>query len=243
MKSSVFSPAVAVVFVSLWQPAPAAIKQAELPRAEELVVAGTNEFRAARGLPALKKNRELDEAARAYAAFMAQAGKLDHEADGSTPSARAKRHGYDYCVVAENIARQYSSRGFATEELAGDLVEGWKRSPGHRKNMLDAEVVDIGVAIGHRTFKGMPDYYAVQLFGRPRSASIQFRISNETGASVKYRVGDRPYTLAPRYSRTHTECAPRRLDFGLNPGADFVADDGARFTVTSTRGNLSVRRE
>lgn len=38
-----------------------------------------------------------------------------------------------YCIVSENIAHQYNSLGFTTEELAEQFVQGWKNSPGHRK--------------------------------------------------------------------------------------------------------------
>ncbi len=224
-------------------PAVAAPKRPDLPRVESLVIEGTNEFRRNQGLPALRRNHELDEAARAYAAFMAGAGELSHEADGRTPSARVRGHGYDYCAVAENIARQYSSAGFGTTELAHGLVEGWKQSPGHRRNMLDADVVETGVAIAHRTVKGNQDYYAVQLFGRPRSANVDFQVRNLATASVRYRVGDRSFALAPRHVRTHTECAPRRLYFEGVSSQDFTVGKGDRFVVSSSRGQLSVGRE
>lgn len=231
-----------LVFAS-WLPAGAAPKQPDLQRVESLVIEGTNDFRREHGLPHLRQNRELEESAREFAAFMARRGDLSHEADGSTPAARASRHGYDHCVIAENIARQYSSAGFATTELARGLVEGWKNSPGHRKNMLDADVVETGVAIAHRTFKGMPDYYAVQLFGRPGSARVEFEVRNNTAGAVRYRLGDRAFTLAPRYARTHAECAPRRLDFEGAPAAHFTAGKGDKFVVTQSRGGVSVRRE
>jgi uncharacterized protein YkwD len=43
-------------------------------------------------------------------------------------------------------------------------VEGWKRSPGHRRNLLAREATQTGVAVA-RSDQGY--YYAVQLFGRP----------------------------------------------------------------------------
>ena len=45
---------------------------------------------------------------------MARTGKFSHSADGSEPAARAKRFGYEYCIVAENIAYIFSSEGMAT---------------------------------------------------------------------------------------------------------------------------------
>jgi uncharacterized protein YkwD len=116
----------------------------------------------------LRTNPELEKAARDFALYMARTGEFDHDAGGTTPASRVKAAGYDYCRVAENIARHYSSRGFTTPGLAGELVEGWKNSPGHRKNMLQPDVTETGVAIAHRRHDGVDDFYSVQLFGRPR---------------------------------------------------------------------------
>jgi len=224
-------------------PAFAAPKQPDLPRVESRVVEGTNDFRREQGLPSLRHNRALEETARAYAALMPRIGTFSHEADGTTPAVRASRHGYDHCAIAENIARQYSSQGFETTELARGLIDGWKQSPGHRRNMLDADMVETGVAVVPRTYKGHTDYFAVQLFGRPRSASVDFQVRNVAAAPVRYRVGDRAFTLAPRYTRTHTECAPRRLDFEGAAPQHFTTRKGDKFVVTSTRGEVTVRRE
>jgi len=131
-----------------------------------LVVEGTNRFRHDNGLAPLAPERRLDHAAREFAAYMAQADRLDHAADGREPWGRARAQGYDYCLVAENIAYQYDSRGFATARLARELVSGWEHSPGHRKNMLERDAVDTAAAVARSARTGR--YYAVQMFGRPR---------------------------------------------------------------------------
>lgn len=220
-----------------------AVKTPDLQQVESLVVERTNAFRAEQGLAPLRRNRELDASARAYAALMTRLGTLSHEADGTTAGQRAAASGYEHCVIAENIARQYSSLGFATGELGRGLVEGWKGSPGHRKNMVDGDVTETGVAIAHRSWKGIPDYFAVQLFGRPASAQFEFEIRNATAALVRYRVGERAYTLPPRYSRIHTECAPRPLAFEAGDAPRYSVTGGERFVVTSSRGQVTVRRE
>lgn len=63
---------------------------------------------------------------------------------------------------------------------------------GHRTNMLDADVVETGVAIAPRTYKGHSDYFAVQLFGRPRSASVK----RTSGCGASFR----PESRRPRPS-------------------------------------------
>ena len=132
-----------------------------------LVVGLTNELRGQEGREHVEINARLTEAARYFAGYMAKTGKFSHEADGSTPDARAKQYGYDRCIVSENIAYQYSSRGYATRELAQGFIDGWKKSPGHRRNMLDPDVTQTGVAVARGAKAG--HYYAVQMFGRPRA--------------------------------------------------------------------------
>src|SRR5262245_53356957 len=90
----------------------------DLGRTEALVRQLTNRFRADEGRAAVKVNAKLDKAARNFAEFMARTGKYGHTADGKEPSERAAEHGYDYCLVSENIAWQFSSGGFATADLA-----------------------------------------------------------------------------------------------------------------------------
>jgi uncharacterized protein YkwD len=221
----------------------AAEKHPDLPRVEALVVEGTNAFRREQRLAPVERNALLEKTARDFAEYMARTGKFDHDADGSTPMARAKRHGYDYCVVAENIARQYSSRGFATAELGRDLVQGWENSPGHRHNMADPAVTQIGVAIAHRTHEGLQDYYAVQLFGRPASEAVRFVVRNETGSSLRYRVGEKSYTLGPRYARTHTECDTKTLEFEAPLAKRYEVANNERYVAAMRDGKVGVFKD
>jgi hypothetical protein len=216
-----------------------------MARVESLVVDGTNDFRRRERLGPVKPNERLEAAAKAFASHMAVTGEFSHEADGVTPSARARGHGYDFCLVSENIAHLYSSRGYEGADLARRFVESWKNSAGHRKNMVEPDVIDTGVAVAQATQKGVQHYYGVQMFGRPRSASVEFDISNPTGESVTYRVGERLFALHARTSRTHTECSAQELTIDL-PGArdaKFTTRKGDRFVVVREKGQLSVRRE
>src|SRR4051794_24938878 len=96
----------------------------------------TNDFREEEGRPRVAVNPKLTETARAFADYMARTGRYGHTADGSRPADRAARHGYEFCVIAENIAYAFDSDGYTTVELGTTFVEGWKHSPGHRRNML-----------------------------------------------------------------------------------------------------------
>src|SRR5262249_14670175 len=157
------------------------------------------------------RNAKLTETVRYFADYMASNDKYGHAADGEQPSDRAKKHGYAFCVIAENIAYEYKSTGFTTEELAKGFVEGWKNSPEHRKNMLDRDVTEIGVAIARSQKTGY--YYAVQMFGRPESDQIKFQIINRSGVAVKYELAGEKFSLPPDYSRTHSQCRSGELTF------------------------------
>lgn len=204
----------------------------EVDRASARIVDGTNSFRADENRPPVKSNGELAHAARDFAAYMARTGRYGHTADNRTPSERAQAAGYAYCVVAENIAYQYRSTGFpGAGELAQAFVQGWIDSPKHRANLVDGNLTEIGVGVA-RDEKGR--YFAVQLFGRPRSAAIRFEVENHGPEAVRYRFGERRFTLGPRQRRAHTVCSPTRLQIvgpaGRSPFSA-LAVDGKRYTI------------
>jgi hypothetical protein len=169
------------------------------------------------------------ETARDFARFMVENDKYGHTADGRRPSERASQHGYRYCIIAENIAYQYSSQGFGGKQLARRFVRGWENSPEHRKNMLDRDVTETGVGVARSASSGA--YYAVQMFGRPSSKQIEFQVSNHGAETASYTVkghkGERTFSLPPRVTRTHQRCRPAKLEF---------SQDGERRTISIENG-------
>jgi uncharacterized protein YkwD len=218
----------------------------DLAEVAKVIVQRTNEFRDKEGRPRVAVNPKLTAAARYFADYLARTDKLSHTADGQRPSDRAKKHGYDYCLIAENIAYEYRSSGFGTEELAGRFVEGWKKSPGHRKNMLDPDVTETGVAVARSEQTGY--YYAVQEFGRPRSQALAFKVQNASDAAVEYQVGGRTFTLEPGYTRTHELCRPSQSEvtFRWSEGAGKPETvrprDGDAFAIEKEDGAFRVRK-
>ena len=215
---------------------------ADVSKVAALIVEQTNEFRKAEKREPLKTNAELTKAAEYFAQFMAETGKYGHEADGLTPAQRAKKYGYDYCLVLENIAYQYSSAGFTTQALADAFMKGWKESPGHRKNMLDPDVTETGVAVARSEKTGY--YYAVQMFGRPKSQAIKFQIANQADKTVEYTLGSEQFILEPRFTRTHTLCRPAEMEFQAPNGLGTVKPtDGQKFAVTGSNGTYELKKE
>jgi uncharacterized protein YkwD len=115
----------------------------------EGILTRTNAFRRQEGRPPVATNPQLTATTQEFAAFMARTGQLSHTADGQTPEVRAKAHGYDPCLIAENIAYQHSPAGFTTEALAEGFFQGWQHSPDHRKNLLDPAATETGVGVAH----------------------------------------------------------------------------------------------
>ena len=217
-------------------------KKPDLAAATKAAIDKTNDFRAKEGRPKVSANPKLTAAAEGFAAYMAKTGRFGHTADGSRPADRAAKQEYDYCIVAENIAYQFSPAGFATEELAAKFVEGWEKSPGHRKNMLDPDVTETGVAIARSETTGY--YFAVQMFGRPKSLAVHFKVVNESGESATYRVGEKTFTLPPRYTRTHEQCRPTAVVFALPAAKETLqAEAGRRFVITDDGRRLKVKKE
>jgi hypothetical protein len=211
----------------------------DLPQTEIAIVEMTNAFRRESKLADVRPNAALTAAARAFAAYLANTGKFAHEADGRRPGERVLTAGYHYCQVAENLAMNLDSRGFETRALARAVVEGWKGSPPHRANLLNPSATELGVGLA-RAPGPDPKFIAVQLFGRPQSLKVEFRIENEAGKTVRYVLGEEVHTLPPRTIVTHASCHADRLTFE-NAGSamqHFEPRNGDRFVARSRPGGV-----
>jgi uncharacterized protein YkwD len=105
-------------------------------RARDLV----NAYRRGKGLRPLKLQPALTEAARAHSRDLAKWDRISHfGSDGSNPWDRVKRVGYSARLAAENVGT-----GQVTVE---EVVNGWKASPGHNKNLLLPEAEHMGIAL------------------------------------------------------------------------------------------------
>jgi uncharacterized protein YkwD len=212
-----------------------------LRRAADEIIRRTNSFRYEHHLADVTSNDDLQKSAEYFAAYLARTDKFAHDADGNHPEDRAALSGYESCIVAENIAWQMRSTGFSTSELAHSFVESWQSSPPHRANMLDPDVTETGVAIGYspRTNR----YYAVQEFGRPKSAALRFDVMNRTPDTLHYTIesakGDtaepQPFDLPPRTTMTHTRCRRTTINWAWTDKDDALPAKNAQdYAITKT---------
>ena len=107
----------------------------------------------------LRSSAALEQAARAHADDMAGNSFLSHTgSDGSEPSDRGTAAGYEWKIIAENIAA-----GQATVE---DVAATWLESPGHCSNLMDPKYSETGIAYALNPGDGR-DIYWVQVYAKP----------------------------------------------------------------------------
>lgn len=96
-----------------------------------------NAARTAHGLAPLQWNARLADAAAAHAADLQRCGKLAHDGcDGNQLPQRATRAGYAFRRISENLALCPCD--------AAAVVPLWLNSEGHRRNLLDPNVTEMG---------------------------------------------------------------------------------------------------
>lgn len=141
-----------------------------LPRWEEAaqaVLAATNAARA-KGrtcgsrrfgpAPALAWNDALGQAALAHSTDMANRRVFAHAGgDGSDAGSRARKEGYGWRSIGENIS--FGQRS------AAEAVEGWLGSPGHCANLMNPAFTEMGAAYAIRDAPRSAAYWT-QVFGR-----------------------------------------------------------------------------
>jgi uncharacterized protein YkwD len=124
------------------------------------VLALTNAERAKAGCNvALKANSALTTAAQDHAEDMLKNNYFDHNSqDGTSPFDRMTAAGYKWSGAAENIAA-----GQATPE---SVMTSWMNSPGHKANILNCGLKDLGVGYAAGSGAAYGQYW-VQDFGSP----------------------------------------------------------------------------
>jgi len=121
--------------------------QAQLDTAADAVICLVNVERTSRGLKALKRDRDLTQAARGHTYDMVANRYFAHTSpNGDSLGDRIRQTGYgkpgDGWKVGENL-------GWGTGERATPnfLVDEWLNSAGHKKNLLTGAYRELGVGV------------------------------------------------------------------------------------------------
>ena len=122
------------------------------------VVRLTNQQRLAHGCRAVRVDPVLTRLALEHSQDMAEHSYFSHDSrNGRSPFDRMTAAGYRYSVAAENIA--------AGQRTPADVVRAWMASPGHRANILNCTLAQIGVGFA---LGGSYGTYWAQDFGTSR---------------------------------------------------------------------------
>lgn len=107
--------------------------------AEQYLLSAANQERAARGLPPLKRDPQLAQAALLHAREMAAHRTISHQFNGEPELAsRASSAGVHFSVVEENV-------GEAPSPVT--IHNLWMHSPHHRENLLNPSVDEAGISV------------------------------------------------------------------------------------------------
>lgn len=142
----------------------------------------TNDSRSIAGLPPLKQNALLTEAAQAKANDMFKSDYFAHTSPkGTTPWDWIKGSGYKFSFAGENLAINYTS--------AKKQHMAWMKSPTHKANILNKNYEEIGVAVKEGTLNGEKAIVTVSVFAKPRiGAAVTPPQSGESQISQKTAV-------------------------------------------------------
>jgi len=110
----------------------------------------------------LNEDPTLNTAAYLKAKHMMEQGYFAHYSpDGVTPWYWLEISGYGYRMAGENLAI-----GFLESE---QVHSAWMNSPTHKKNILNPEFKEMGIAVIKDNFQGKEMTLVVQFFGTPRT--------------------------------------------------------------------------
>lgn len=219
------------------------VAQGSMDQAARALFESADHERTSRGIPALKWDASLAQAASQHAVKMAQQHTLSHQFPGEPDvPTRESRAGAKISAAAENVA--YGSSADA-------IHNGWMHSPPHRRNLLDPQMNSIGIAVVQQGSL----LFAVEDFSRAlaplslteqenRVASIILR------AGLRIRPGDndarnvceggqattRP-GLIGQFSTTDLSELPTALERAVRSGKYMAAQVGA--CTKSATDNLS----
>lgn len=110
---------------------------------EQQVLAITNTERAKAGCRPLAYNAKLATAARKHSQDMATNDYFSHTSqDGTSFATRITNAGYRWSGAAENIAKG--------QRTPADVMNAWMNSSGHRANILNCGLKDLGVGLAYQ---------------------------------------------------------------------------------------------
>jgi len=191
-------------------------------RQEQELVKQLNASRREAGLPALRVNPKLTEAARKHSAIMAEQQKLSHILPGEDSVAkRLADTGLHFNRSGENVGYNTDFNG---------VHEGFMNSPPHRANILSPDYTEVGIGVVHDD-KGV--WWATQDFAHTlaeRSASQAEDLAAQSFTRLRRNAGTPPLKRL-NSTRLHDLACSMGHSGKLNPRL-VLAIPGVHYAIT-----------
>lgn len=166
----------------------------DMARLESEIHRLTNALRAEQGVAALATLKELDGLSRRHSQNMADRNFFEHnDPDGNTPADRLQKFLPNLLSAnsGENIAVRSLGREDETE-MAEVLIQMWRDSPGHYRNMISPDFRHLGVGV----VKTEDRLYATQTFASGialLSSELPTKVPSGQSVNLTFRyLGDFP---------------------------------------------------
>jgi hypothetical protein len=147
--------------------------------AAEQLMALANRERAQRGIGKLDWDPALAKAALEHCRRMVQEGPIAHQYPNEPDlAARTGQAGAHFSVIEENVAVGRSAAG---------IHEEWMHSPGHRSNLLSADVDRVGIAViaSRGVLYAVADYsHAVESLGGNQAEARVAALIRRSGLTI-----------------------------------------------------------
>lgn len=188
-----------------------------------------NAFRVENGLPKLVWNDQLADITEEHSRNMHDSENLNHYYQGKGPEDRLNDAGVKWSCYVENIAYNKGQT-----DKAKAAFDSWKKSDGHRKNMLDSCVTE--GSVGWTGCEMMGHYFTFMAIKPAETAitrqnPVKISLKQGTSATVKLTIKN-PNDSEMSISAQVT-LKPSGIRFGIGPAGAMV-DPGkeAVFTIT-----------
>lgn len=234
------------VFVGITTPQSVALQaeegpgEASDPRAVAAsLLSAMNRSRSEQGLPPLTLHPGLAEVARQHSRDMIDNRFVGHTSPTTGGAAdRVERAGYRSGLVLENIGRGYG---------AAEIHRGLVGSPGHRANLLNADVTHVGVGVVSEQEGGRTAFVVTQIFVlMPRSIDVASAPAALVEMINRGRAarGAEPLEIDPNLAEAAAEGARRYFAepaLGQQDVVDEASGSLRRFSIAFRRvGGLMV---
>lgn len=148
---------------------------------KQMIFEKTNELRLDKGLNPLFHNDSLEALAQYHSNNMVKYNFFGHiDSKRMDPNGRAKKFGINikvkkgrttYIGLSENLAYMpwhENVRGCgdtrSNEAISSCIFEGWVKSKGHYRNMINSKISEIGIGVAVKNYNGQITVYSTQNF-------------------------------------------------------------------------------